>query len=235
MSASSSLQPSKLGTKDHWDNVYAEELSNYHEIGDEGEIWFGEESVAKMVEWTEGHVPPSTNPAILEIGCGNATLLFALLEAGFDGRRLAGIDYSPGAVDLARAIAETRDTGADITLSVCDFLTQDPPHLVAQGRTDETAVWDLLLDKGTFDAIALGPKDKNGLSPAAKYPARVSRLLRSGGHFLITSCNFTEDELKESFITPETGLTYRSRIQHPTITFGGKSGSMCCSVGFTKS
>lgn len=34
-----SFQPSKLGTKDHWDNVYEEEIQNFEDIGDEGEVW----------------------------------------------------------------------------------------------------------------------------------------------------------------------------------------------------
>jgi hypothetical protein len=33
------LPSSKLGTKDHWDSVYAREIDNYDEIGDEGEVW----------------------------------------------------------------------------------------------------------------------------------------------------------------------------------------------------
>ncbi|RDB25940.1 Protein-lysine N-methyltransferase efm4 [Hypsizygus marmoreus] len=226
------LQPSKLGTKEHWDNVYEEELSNFEELGDEGEIWFGEESVQRMVEWAVEKVPPSTNPCTLEIGSGNGTLLFALFDAGYSATHLSGIDYSPGAVKLAKSIAATR--GQDIAFHTSDFLQDDPPVLSHMQQGVAEGVWDLLLDKGTFDAIALGDKDENGKSPAAKYPGRVDRLLKPGGYFLITSCNFTEEELQAQFVTSDTELAYHSRIQHPTFEFGGKKGSVCSSVAFRK-
>ncbi|KIK10041.1 hypothetical protein K443DRAFT_126838 [Laccaria amethystina LaAM-08-1] len=236
----SDLQPSKLGTKEHWDSVYEEELANFEEIGDEGEVWhvirsFGTESVEKMVEWALEHVPSSSNASILEVGSGNGTLLFGLLDAGYDPITLSGIDYSRGAVSLAKEIASKRGGGAQsISFSECDFLKDEPKVLDSTQGADESGVWDVLMDKGTYDAIALGQKDENGKSPVEKYPGRVTRLLKPGGYFLITSCNFTEDELNASFTTEETSLLYHSRIQHKTYTYGGKSGSICSSVAFRK-
>ncbi|KDR78860.1 hypothetical protein GALMADRAFT_38932, partial [Galerina marginata CBS 339.88] len=226
------LQPSKLGTKEHWDSAYAEELEIFEEIGDEGEVWFGVESVEKMVGWALDNVPPSSEALVLEVGSGNGTLLFGLVDANYDPSRLHGIDYSAGAVKLSTEIAKTRG-GSAITFTECDFLQEDPPS--PQGREDDrTDAWDLLLDKGTYDAIALGEKDEQGNSPAVKYPRRVARLLKPGGLFLVTSCNFTEEELQTSFITGDTGLTYHSRIQYRSFTFGGKRGSICSSVAFRK-
>ncbi|KAF7336717.1 Protein-lysine N-methyltransferase EFM4 [Mycena venus] len=231
----SDLQPSKLGSKEHWDHVYETELANFQEHGDEGEIWFGVQSVEKMVKWALEHVPPSQNPSILEVGTGNGTLLFALADAGYDSSLLCGIDYSADAVKLARAIAATTEGGDAITFAECDFLTADPPRPPHAPPADQPPdSWDLLLDKGTFDAIALAEKDEDGKSPAARYPARVARLLKPGASFLTTSCNFTEEELRATFETPETGLVYHSRIQHKTFTFGGKSGSPVSSVAFMK-
>jgi len=228
------LQPSKLGTKAHWDTVYEEELSNFEEHGDEGEIWFGIETVEKMVEWSLKNIRPHNNPAILEVGSGNGTLLFALAEAGYPSDRILGIDYSSDAVKLARSIASTRQ-GEQITFAVSDFLKDDPPVLASMRQeSDKDGSWNLILDKGTFDAIALGEKDDRGHSPAAGYPEHVEKLLRPGGYFLITSCNFTEEELRLKFSAPATGLQYHSRIQHPTFEFGGKSGSICSSVAFQK-
>lgn len=137
-----------------------------------------------MADWVVEHTPPSDNPSILEVGSGNGTLLFALAEAGFDIKSLTGIDYSSDAVKLARSIAHSRSLEA-ITFNVCDFLTDDPPPF-AGSNAKTPFLWDVLLDKGTYDAIALGEKEADGRFPIDKYPSRVARLLKPGGFFLIT-------------------------------------------------
>jgi SAM-dependent methyltransferase len=110
------------------------------------------------------------------------------VEVGYAPESLSGIDYSPDAVKLAQAIAKTRD-GGQIQFSVCDFLKDDPPILSEKHGSSHDA-WDLLLDKGTFDAIALAERDATGISPATVYPYRVAKLLKPGGHFLITCAFF---------------------------------------------
>ncbi|KAF4596234.1 hypothetical protein EYR40_008080 [Pleurotus pulmonarius] len=225
------FKPSKLGTKDHWDKVYETELVNFEEIGDEGEVWFGQDSVEKMVDWALARVPPSEGTSILEIGSGNGTLLVALAEAGYPTSRLCGIDYSSDAVKLSKAVAASRGTQG-ISFAECNFLSEDPPRLVPDDGGDG---WGVMMDKGTFDAIALAPPDDDGKPLIEGYPSRVSQLLRSGGYFLITSCNFTEEELKARFITPMTGLTYHSSIKYPVFSFGGQRGSSYASVAFQKS
>ncbi|KAI0316062.1 S-adenosyl-L-methionine-dependent methyltransferase [Amylostereum chailletii] len=226
--STSELEPSRLGTKTHWDNVYEQEVANFEENGDEGEVWFGEDSVEKMTDWALDNVPPNTDPYILEIGSGNGTLLFSLQEAGYTASRLRGVDYSADAVKLATMISQAREC-PDVSFSECDFLSEAPTLLEGQ-----TGRWDLLLDKGTYDAIALGEKDAQGRSPAAAYPSRVTPLLKPGGFFLITSCNFTEEELKQSFANPQAGLVYHSRVQHRAISFGGQSGSVYATIAFQK-
>lgn len=188
---------------------------------------FGLESVEKMVDWIVDHYPSSTDstesPSILEIGCGNGTLLFAVYEAGYDPKKIYGIDYSEDAISLAKSIASKKETedATSIQLTVHDFLTED------LHRDDSTSSgWDLILDKGTFDAISLGRKDEGGRAPHWQYPQRLSALMKPGGRFLITcerflsvfhpqdvnafpACNFTEDELKSVFLVPEAGLVYQ--------------------------
>jgi len=142
------------------------------------------------------------------------------------------IDYSGNAISLAKSIASTKETedATSIQFTVHDFLTED---LLKDNKI--SGGWDLILDKGTFDAISLGEKDENGHAPHRQYPQRLSALMKLGARFLITSCNFTEDELKSVFLVPEAGLVYHSRIQHPTFTFGGKSGSIVVTLAFEKS
>lgn len=167
---------------------------------------FGEDSVEKMVDWAQDYIPKDPAPSILEIGAGNGVLLFALQEAGYDGNRILGVDYSEDAVNLARIIGAHRGDGCkNVEFETCDFLKDLPAPL--QGMVK--AEWDLVLDKGTFDAIALGEKDAEGRSPADGYPPRIGQVVKLGGYFLITSCNFTEEELKTKFATPETGLQYQ--------------------------
>ena len=170
-----------------------------------------------MVEWARVNVPHVSRPSILEIGSGNGTLIFALIKAGYAPTSLTGIDYSSDAVKLAKAISTKRGIEG-ITFAKNDFL-KDELHTFN--------AWDLILDKGTYDAIALGPKDENGYSPAIRYPARLAKLLKPGAYFLITctflikadmfpcnctslACNFTEEELVSGFATVETGLIYQS-------------------------
>ena len=159
----------------------------------------------KMVDWALENVPPESSPFILEVGAGNGNLLFALSEAGYDPSKILGVDYSPDAVKLAQAIAHTKatpraDEGEDeeeatlalkdadkITFGVCDFLQDDVVPLESMvAEEGSVAVWDLVLDKGTFYAIALAEKDESGRTPADEYPARIGRVVKPGGFFLIT-------------------------------------------------
>lgn len=230
------LPPSRLGTKSHWDDVYRTELANFHEIGDEGEVWFGEESIDKIVRWV-AEIPDPSPQAVLEIGSGNGTLLLSLVEEIHPPPRVLGIDYSADAVSLSRDVARGRDLSEDaiVEFEICDFLNDDVPVPAAFREADPNwSGWELVLDKGTYDAIALGEKNESGESPVLHYPARLASLLRPGGYFLITSCNFTEDELKTAFANEKTGLKYHSRIQHRTFTFGGQSGNVVSSVAFQK-
>lgn len=52
-----SLPPSKLGTHEHWDQTYHRELESFQDIGDEGEVWFGEDSSDEILVWIAEHLP----------------------------------------------------------------------------------------------------------------------------------------------------------------------------------
>lgn len=144
---------------------------------------FGYESVDKMVEWALDNVPPTEQPYILDVGAGNGILLLHLADRGYAAARLVGLDYSEGAVRLASLLAAERER-SEVRFGVCDFLTDDPPR--ADGMGEGLAAWDLVTDKGTFDAISLMDEDANGRAPVDGYPSRVARLLKPGAFFLIT-------------------------------------------------
>jgi len=57
--------------------------------------------------------------------------------------------------------------------------------------------------------------------------------VRRGGLFLITSCNWTEEELRGVFeVSGE--LVYHSTIKYPSFTFGGRKGQTISSVCFKR-
>lgn len=111
---------------------------------------------------------------------------------------------------------------------------------------DPTAGWDVVLDKGTFDAISLSDeRDAAGRRVCEGYRARVRSLLRPGGGlFLVTSCNWTEAELGVWF--GEAGVREEEkgedgrhleevgRIRYPSFSFGGVKGQAISSVCFAR-
>jgi len=228
----SDLPSSRLGTKEHWDSVYEREVKTFKDIGDEGEVWFGEESAESMVDWAIDEFGVSVDadkPTILDVGCGNAHLLLLFLEAGYKASIMTGIDYSPASIELSKAICRSHEVEG-IQFECVDLIGQDDSW--TKGRK-----WDFITDKGTYDAIALAPQPEDSTTPhpLSLYPQKVAQLLSDeGGIFLITSCNFTEQELKEKFISPATGLAYYGNVPKETFTFGGQTGSTVSTVAFVK-
>lgn len=71
---------------------------------------------------------------------------------------------------------------------------------------------------GTYDAISLSstPLPPSNLPPAELYPLKLAPLVKPGGFFLITSCNFTEEEVRARFEgagvgTYDFGLVWNDR------------------------
>lgn len=93
---------------------------------------------------------------------------------------------SEASVKLAQSIAQKHGEGHEsITFSTLDFLHQPVPSPPSSPQLEEDG-WDLLLDKGTYDAIALAPPLPSGQKLIDLYPERVEAALRKGGFFLIT-------------------------------------------------
>ncbi|KAK4044635.1 S-adenosyl-L-methionine-dependent methyltransferase [Parachaetomium inaequale] len=289
------LDPSALGTKEYWDTLYETELFNHaSNPRDEGTVWFDDsDAEAKIVSYldenaaSEYAIDPAT-AAVLDLGCGNGSLLFALRDEGWKGR-LVGVDYSERSVELARRVGVSRrgeggdgegegeeqdgeggnnqdgdehneegtETEKEVEFKVWDVLNgpltdlqaTPTPTTPTPAGTDSPAPaggWDLVLDKGTFDAVSLsGEHDSLGRRICEGYGARVLQLLRTGGIFLVTSCNWTEAELRDWFesktqptTTTETGATARlrlaGRIEYPSFRFGGVKGQTISTLCFEK-
>ncbi|KAK3939923.1 methyltransferase domain-containing protein [Diplogelasinospora grovesii] len=314
------LEPSQLGTKEYWESVYDREVLNHSSNpADEGTVWFDDsDAESRMVTFLDQHHGDDRfgldkeTASVLDLGCGNGSLLFALHDDGWESSNLLGVDYSSLSVALAKQIYRTRylyqtgcegeedendstatqngtddddddddqttqtdntnprteigqrgeeeeeeqqqeegeekkETGEEeeeekeekeegVRFQVWDVLHD--PHLPSPTphSGDDSSGWDVVLDKGTFDAVCL-----SGLPDVeVRYASRVRSLLRPGGIFLVTSCNWTEAELQawfEDLPDPDTHgrLQQAGRIEYPSFSFGGVKGQTVSSICFQKS
>ncbi|XP_020554928.1 protein-lysine N-methyltransferase Mettl10 isoform X1 [Sesamum indicum] len=258
---------SMLGFQSYWDAAYADELTNFREHGHAGEVWFGADVMENVATWTKNlcleipqrqlpnHVDntnslPGGQPekdlsgwSVLDVGTGNGLLLQELAKQGFSD--LTGTDYSEGAIDLARSLAD-RDGFSNIKFLVCSQVDD-----VLDTKLDRK--FQLVTDKGTLDAIGLHP---DGPVKRMMYWDSISGLVASGGLLVITSCNSTKDELiqeVETFNQRRTGASqepdttahqnatrditfqYVDHIRtYPTFMFGGAVGSRVATVAFLR-
>ncbi|KAK2590259.1 Protein-lysine N-methyltransferase efm4 [Conoideocrella luteorostrata] len=217
------LVPSELGTKEYWNALYTRELSNHASNPDDiGTVWFDDsDAESKMVQFldalsesqSQSRSPSSSLPilpkhttSILDLGCGNGSMLFSLREQEDWSGRALGIDYSPQSVALAKQISRSmtvvetetqEDDATAVEFSEWDIIA-GPYSTVLNGAQESG--WDVVLDKGTFDAISLSDEQAHGRRLCELYCHRVLPLVRKGGIFLITSCNWTEEELANWFV-----------------------------------
>ncbi|CAD5115595.1 DgyrCDS4555 [Dimorphilus gyrociliatus] len=174
---------SELGQKTFWDSTYKREIENFNINGYTDEIWFGKDSVKRMVDWICENIT-KLDSSIIDLGCGNGYTLLELRKKNFTN--LHGVDYSQWAVDFAKKFAISNNF-PDITYTVSDL-------------TEKQADWekfDIVLDKGTFDAISLC--DENVQEKKLWYKNNVESMLKNDSLFIITSCNWTEEELVKFF------------------------------------
>ena len=102
---------------------------------------------------------------------------------------MVGVDYSQDAIELARKVLHANDVpDAIVHLIVGD--------VASRGFTDQvlSEKFDLVHDKGTYDAVSLCSSDAR-----LEYIISIRGLLSVGGIFMITSCNWTMDELMIQF------------------------------------
>lgn len=241
------LDPSELGTKSYWDAAYSSERTNFSSnTDDEGTIWFSdagaEERMLQFLEnlSDEGQLEKGAQPdgdeqegdedaaRFLDLGTGNGHLLFALREEEWFGE-MVGVDYSAQSVRLADEIRGSKPAVShSIRFHEWDLLTQQPGAWIRGG-------FDVVLDKGTFDAICLSQEtDAQGRRICEGYREKVEGLVKKGGRFLITSCNWTAEELRGWFEGEGSGLVYEDAVKYPSFTFGGKTGTSVVTLCFKR-
>lgn len=89
--------------------------------------------------------------------------------------------------------------------------------------------FDVVHDKGTYDAISLNPE--NPKQCREKYIKNIWSILKLNGLLIITSCNWTQEELLEQF--KEYFKLYEV-IPTPQFKFGNKVGNVVTSIVMQK-
>jgi len=116
--------------------------------------------------------PSCTALRVLIVGCGNSELSASMYHAGF--HNLLSVDYSEVVINKMKRLYRDTDRELANTFHVADV--RDMRSLTP------TASVDIILDKGTLDAILCGV-DSN--KHAASMLAECHRILKPGGSFLL--------------------------------------------------
>lgn len=262
-----------------WDSLYTTELTNHaSDPSDIGTVWFDDsDAEAKILGYLSTLPLDRETTSFLDLGCGNGSLLFSLRDDGPDSDdddddedeeddkkdgegagvrgpwtgRMLGVDYSPQSVRLARQISTTSAEAEGRSREGISFDEWDvlagPMDTVLNGP--QQPGWDVVLDKGTFDAISLAGADASGgdRRPNEGYKPRVLQLVKPGGLFLITSCNWTEPELRAWFEDQgersedttnqdqaRDGFVLHGRVEYRTFSFGGHKGQTITTLCFRR-
>jgi SAM-dependent methyltransferase len=200
--------------KNHsWEQAYDVETRNFSSNPtDEGQIWFSESDAEGRILSYLTDEDISSTASFLDVGTGNGHLLFELIEEGkYEGGDLVGIDYSPKAVVLAQKIAEERGLAEKVKFYVSDCIKDDLPSAEWVSRTEGERGFDIVLDKGTFDAISLSNElleDGSGRRIYESYSKKIVGVMKHGGLLMVTSCNWTEEELKRKLLVAEGGSLF---------------------------
>lgn len=171
-------------------------------------------------------------------------------EGGFHGSKMVGIDYSERSVELARTLAKFEAKQSPVGETLTGQLAFEVYDIFEDASPKETwwesSGWDLVIDKGTFDAISLSSDTVANAQGRERrvcelYPRKVKRLVKAGGFLVVTSCNWTEEEVIRWFTDDSSDfeddgrrMEVFGRIAYPRFKFGGAEGQGVCTVCFRR-
>ncbi|CAB9529268.1 Methyltransferase-like protein 13 [Seminavis robusta] len=168
---------SRFGRQDYWDSFYQEE---------DGAAFSWYTGWADLEPFLMELLNP--DDTILLPGVGSDTMLLDMYESGY--RHLTAFDYAAQGIARCREMMGSERSNA-IHLFVGD--ARDLPQL-------EDASFDVVLEKGTLDAIVqsgeggtLKEKKALGLENMEKAIAELCRVIKPGGTFISISAICTEE------------------------------------------
>lgn len=156
---------------DYWDQRYAE-----------GVRWSWYYSYEDLLPLFERHLGELAPLRVLEVGCGDTPLAPAFArstgEGGFDaapslGGRTVAIDFAPS---IIRGMRKSH-RGQQVEFMVMD----------ARQMAFDDGAFDVVIDKGTMDAMLSEVDEDEGLENAAVILMEVTRLVAAGGYATIVS------------------------------------------------
>lgn len=204
---------SPLGTLQHWDSAYLQEIEQLHNNPSElGDIWFGKNLQKKIVNYIDDNFSDK-KINILDIGCGNGVLLYKLSKKNFEN--LFGIDYSIQSINLAKEIIAIKEKKHNKKFDI-NFFQED----INNKSNNINIKFDIIHDKGSLDAFLMNKN--NSIENYYKYLFSYS--IKNKTIFIITSCNNTKEELLNKF-SLEKGFKLINEIKSKTFSFGGHEGN----------
>ena len=208
---------SPLGTLNHWENSYLQEIEQLHNNNSElGEIWFGKALQKKIVNYINENFDKKIN--ILDIGCGNGVFLYKLSKKNFEN--LFGIDYSNNSIKLAQEIIKIKEKKHKKNFKI-NFFQEDINKKNNENFINKNNIkFDIIHDKGSLDAFLMNKN--NSIENYYKYFFSYS--IKNKTIFIITSCNNTKEELLNKFPI-EKGFKFINEIQSQKFSFGGHEGN----------
>lgn len=177
------------GDKDYWDKRYEIASNSTNQIYD----WYKDYD-SGLKDYINRRV--SKSDSILVIGCGNSLLSEEMYLDGYSN--ITSIDYSRNAINIMSARAYSR--GYDLK-----YLEMDARNL---NFKDESI--DVVLDKGTIDALMCGDDSSENCDQLAREAYRV---LKPGGTMICISYGIPSSRI-EVFDKPYFNWKiYKDRIE----------------------